>query len=34
MTDIQRTLLDAYLKAKGLDEDTTAVELMSYFRTR
>lgn len=34
MTDIQRTLLDAYLKAKGLNEDTTAVELMSYFRTR
>ena len=34
MTDIQRTLFDAYLKAKGLDEDTTAVELMSYFRTR
>ena len=34
MTDIQRTLLDAYLKAKGVDEDTTAVELMSYFRTR
>ena len=34
MTDIQRTLLDAYLKAKGLGEDTTAVELMSYFRTR
>ena len=34
MTDIQRTLLDAYLKAQGLDEDTTAVELMSYFRTR
>ena len=34
MTDIQRPLLDAYLKAKGLDEDTTAVELMSYFRTR
>ena len=27
-------LYDAYLKAKGLDEDTTAVELMSYFRTR
>ena len=34
MTDIQRTLLDAYLKAKGLVENTTAVELMSYFRTR
>lgn len=34
MTDIQRMLLNAYLKDKGLDEDTTAVELMSYFRTR
>src|SRR5699024_6246726 len=33
-TDIQRMLLNAYLKDKGLDEDTTAVELMSYFRTR
>ena len=33
MTDIQRMLLNAYLKDKGLDEDTTAVELMSYFRT-
>ena len=29
MTDIQRMLLNAYLKDKGLDEDTTAVELMS-----
>ena len=34
MTELQSTLLTAYLKAKGLDEDTTAVELMSYFRTR
>ncbi len=34
MTQMQRTLLTAYLKGKGLDEDTTAVELMSYFRTR
>ena len=34
MTDFQRTLLNAYFKDKGLDEDTTAVELMSYFRTR
>lgn len=34
MTDIQHMLLNAYLKDKGLDEDTTAVELMSYFRTR
>lgn len=34
MTDIQRMLLNAFLKDKGLDEDTTAVELMSYFRTR
>ena len=34
MTDIQRMLLNAYLKDKGLDEDTTAVEIMSYFRTR
>lgn len=34
MTALQRTLLTAYLDSKGLDEDTTAVELMSYFRTR
>ncbi len=34
MTENQQTLLKAYLKGKGLDEDTTAVELMSYFRTR
>jgi penicillin-binding protein 2 len=34
MTENQQTLLRAYLKGKGLDEDTTAVELMSYFRTR
>ena len=34
MTEIQRTRLNAYFKDKDLDEDTTAVELMSYFRTR
>lgn len=34
MTALQRTLLTAYLDSKGLDEDTSAVELMSYFRTR
>ena len=37
MTDIQRTMLNAYFKDKakeGLDENTTAVELMSYMRTR
>lgn len=34
MTDFQRTLLNAYFTRHGLDEDTTAVELMSYFRTR
>ena len=34
MTALQSTLLTAYLKDKGLDEDTSAVELMSYFRTR
>ena len=34
MSAFQRTLLNAYFKDKGLDEDTSAVELMSYFRTR
>jgi penicillin-binding protein 2 len=34
MTSIQQTMLQAYLKDKNLDPDTTAVELMSYFRTR
>ena len=34
MTSFQRTLLNAYLKDHDLDEDTSAVELMSYFRTR
>ena len=34
MTALQRTLLTAYLESKGLDEDTSAVELMSYFRSR
>lgn len=34
MTDIQRTMLNAYLKDKGLDENTSAVELMAYMRGR
>ncbi len=34
MNAFQRTLLNAYFTRHGLDEDTTAVELMSYFRTR
>lgn len=34
MTDIQRTMLTAYLKDKKLDENTTAVELMAYMRGR
>ena len=37
MTDIQATMLKAYFKDKakeGLSEDTTAVELLSYMRTR
>lgn len=34
MTSIQETMLQAYLKDKNLDPNTTAVELMSYFRTR
>lgn len=34
MTALQRSMLEAYFDRQGLDEDTTAVELMSYFRTR
>lgn len=34
MTALQRTMLYAYFDDKDLDYDTTAVELMSYFRTR
>lgn len=36
MTEIQRTMLEAYIKDKGseLPENPTAVELMSYMRTR
>lgn len=34
MTAVQREMLNAYLKDKGLDEDTTAVELLAYMRTR
>ena len=36
MTDIQRTMLNAYIKdkAKSLPENPSAVELLSYMRTR
>lgn len=34
MTAYERTLLDAYFERHNLDENTTAVELMSYFRSR
>lgn len=34
MTEIQRTMLKAYFKRQKLPEDSTAVELMSYMRTR
>ena len=34
MTDLQRTMLNAYFTDKGLSSDTTAVELLSYMRTR
>lgn len=34
MTDLQRTQLTAYFERHELAEDTTAVELMSYFRRR
>jgi len=32
MTDLQRTRLEAYLKANDLPSSTTAVELMAFFR--
>ena len=34
MTAIQRTMLEAYYKRQNLDPNCTAVELMSYMRTR
>lgn len=34
MTAIQRTMLDAYFVRQELDPNSTAVELMSYMRTR
>ena len=34
MTEFQRTLLNAYFERHNLASDTSAVELMSYFRTR
>ena len=34
MTEIQRTMLDAYYVRQELDPNCTAVELMSYMRTR
>ena len=34
MTDLQRTRLDAYLKANDLPASTTAVELMAFFRKK
>ena len=34
MTAIQRTMLEAYYKRQELDPNCTAVELMSYMRTR
>ena len=34
MSDLSRRMLEAYFERHGLDEDTSAVELMSYFRTR
>ena len=34
MDDVRRAMLNAYFERQGLDSDTTAVELMSYFRTR
>ena len=34
MTAIQRTMLNAYFKRQELDPNSTAVELMSYMRTR
>lgn len=34
MSSVEKTRLDAYLKDKELDADTSAVELMSFFRSR
>ena len=34
MTAIQRTMLEAYFVRQGLDPNCSAVELMSYMRTR
>lgn len=34
MTGVQRRLLEGYLEANDLPADTTAVELMAFFRTR
>ncbi len=34
MTDVQREMLNAYLNDKGLPEDTSAVELLAYMRSR
>ena len=34
MSALQRSMLEAYFTRQGLAEDTSAVELMSYFRTR
>ena len=34
MTEIQRTMLEAYFVRQGLPENCTAIELMSYMRTR
>ena len=34
MTEIQRTMLKAYFVRQGLPEDCSAIELMSYMRTR
>jgi penicillin-binding protein 2 len=34
MSSVEQTRLEAYLKDKGLEADTSAVELMSYFRSR
>ncbi|MGE4353981.1 MAG: penicillin-binding transpeptidase domain-containing protein [Oscillospiraceae bacterium] len=34
MTSLQKTFLEGFLKAKGLDPDTSAVELMAYCRDR
>lgn len=34
MTDSQKSMLDAYFKDKNLSENTTALELLSYMRSR